>query len=151
MTVKAAPLEELVAEMVFACVDDAALRATIETKGEADDGVLSAIQRDETALEALAQDFYVDQILSREEFLAARKALTERLEANRLRLARRTSAGAVGRFLGQAELLRQAWSNGSLDWRRSILGSLVERIEIAAGRSGRLPFDPQRVRPVWKY
>jgi site-specific DNA recombinase len=150
-TILAEPLEDLVAEMVFAVVDDAALRSSIETKGEADDGLVTALRRDEESLESLAKDFYADRLLSREEFMAARTALTERLEANRMKLAKRTSSGAVGRFLGQGGLLREAWQTASLDWRRSIVGALLQHVEIGPGKAGRLPFDPSRVLPVWKY
>jgi hypothetical protein len=52
MTVKAEPVEGQVAEMLFHVIDDAALRATIEAKGETEDGLLDAIRRDEAALAA---------------------------------------------------------------------------------------------------
>ena len=150
-TTRAEPLEDLVAELIIAAVDDAGLRSTIETKGEKDDGLVDVVRADEEALEALAKDFYAERLLSREEFMAARGALNQRLEVNRLKLAKRTSSGAVGRFLGHGELLRASWTQASLEWRRSIVGALLERVEISAGRAGRLPFDPVRVRPVWKY
>lgn len=151
MTVLAEPLEELVAEIVFAAVDDASLRSQIEARSGDDDGLLPAIRKDEEALEVLAKDYYADSLVSREEFMAARSVLNERLEVNRAKLAKRTSSGAVGHFLGHGELLREAWAKGSFDWRRSIVGALLVHVEIAPGKPGRLPFDPQRVRPVWKY
>ena len=120
-------------------------RAFAERKG------WEVVRADEEALEALAKDFYAERLLSREEFMAARGALNQRLEMNRLKLAKRTSSGAVGRFLGHGELLRASWMQASLEWRRSIVGALLEQVEISPGRAGRLPFDPVRARPVWKY
>ncbi len=150
LTTRAEPVEELVAEMVFAAVDGPALKASFDGRGTSDDGLFEALGRDEQALEALAKDFYVEQLLSREEFLAARTALNERLESNRMKLAKRSSRGAIGPFIGNAGLLRQTWETASLEWRRSIIGALLERIEIAPGRPGRSAFDPNRVKPVWR-
>lgn len=43
-------------------------------------------------------------------------------------------------------------AEASLDWRRAIIGALLERVEIApATEKGRKPFDANRVRPVWRY
>ena len=150
-TTRAEPLEELVTEMVFAAVDDASLRASLEAKGEGDDGLVTALRADEESLESLARDFYADHLLTREEFFAARAALTGRLEANRMKLAKRSSNGAVGRFMGQGALLREAWATATLEWKRAIVGALLERVEVLPGRAGRLPFDPERVRPVWRF
>jgi DNA invertase Pin-like site-specific DNA recombinase len=147
---KAEPVEELVTEMVFATVDGPELKASFESRGESEDGLFEALGRDEQSLEALAKDFYADHLLSREEFLAARTALNERLEANRMKLAKRSSRGALGPFVGNAGLLRETWKTASLEWRRSIIGALLERVEISPGRPGRLPFDAGRVEPIWR-
>jgi len=150
-TIKAEPLEELVAEMLFLAVDDASLRARLESHTDQDDGLIDVIRGDEEGLESLAKDFYLDRLLTRDEFVAARSALTERLERNRAELAKRTGSGAVGRFMGHGEMLRTAWADSNLEWRRSIVAAVFERVEILPGRAGRLPFDPRRVRAIWKY
>ena len=152
VTTLADPLDELVAEMVFAAVDEDALAQALRARGEADDGLLATVQRDEATLEALANDFYVDQLVSREEFFSARSALTARLDANRAKLARRDHREVLGQFVGESKSLRAAWAAGALDWRRAIVGASLERVEIApATEKGRKPFDPKRVRPVWRY
>lgn len=61
-TTRAEPLEDLVAELIIAAVDDAGLRSTIETKGEKDDGLVDLVRADEEALEALAKDFYAERL-----------------------------------------------------------------------------------------
>jgi len=80
-----------------------------------------------------------------------RAALTARLEANREKLARRDRRGVLGQFVGSGKTLRAAWAEGSLDWRRSVVAALLESIVIQPGKPGRRPFDPGRVRPVWRY
>jgi len=151
MSVKAEPVEELVKELLAVAVDDSALRAALEARGEQDDGLVESVRTDEGRLEALSRDFYADALISREEFLAARRELMARLEAGRTRLARRNGSNVLGGFLGDGEALRRAWDAGSLEWRRAVIGALLDHVEILPGRAGRLPFDPNRVRPIWRY
>ena len=46
VTTLADPLDEVVAEMVFAGVDDAALASALQERGVTDDGLLASVQRD---------------------------------------------------------------------------------------------------------
>ena len=151
MSVRAEPVEDMVREMLIVAVDDAALAAALHARGDQDDGLVEAVRRDESAMETLSRDFYVEQILTREEFLAARDGLVSRLEANRTRLSRRDGSGAVGTFLGHGETLRQAWEAGSNDWRRSVVGALLDHVVILPGHPGRIASNPDRVKPVWRY
>ena len=68
-----------------------------------------------------------------------------------MRLARRDGRGVLAGFVGDGGNLRRAWEGGSLDWRRAVMGALLDRVEIMPGEAGRLPFDPERVRPIWRY
>jgi site-specific DNA recombinase len=152
LTVKAEPVEQLVAEMVFAAVDDKALATALSARGEQDDGLGETIRRDEARLETLSRDFYAEELLTREEFMAARTELMKRLEANRAMLARRDRRGVVGAFVGASGSLRAAWAAGSLEWRRSMVGAVLERVEIMpTAVKGRQPFDVGRVKPVWRF
>ena len=148
----ALPVEDLVLEMLIVALDDGALADALSARGEQDDGILAAVRQDEQALEALANDFYVEQLVTREEFFAARAGLTKRLEANRQQLARREARGAIGAFVGAGVTLRDAWAKGTLDWRRAVVASLLDRVLIMpTKRKGRVPFDVERVKPVWRY
>jgi hypothetical protein len=120
--------------------------------GEQDDGLGDIIRRHEAKLETLSRDFDAGKLLPREEFMAARTELMKRLEANRAILARRDRRGVVGAFVGASGSLRAAWATGSLEWRRSVVGALLERVEIAPTTvKGRQPFDVGRVKPVWRF
>lgn len=150
---KSEPLEAAVKEMIMVAVDGAALAEALRARGDVDDGVAEAVRRDEARLETLSRDFYADEILTREEFMAARGELVKRLEANRTLLARRDRRGVLGAFVGDSGGLRRAWEGegSSLDWRRAVVGALLDRVEILPGQAGRLPFDPGRVKPTWRY
>ena len=86
------------------------------------------------------------ELVTREEFFAARGELVKRLEA---KLAKRDRRGALGAFVGDSGQLRRAWEAGSLEWRRSIVGALLDHVVISSTPvKGRQPFDVSRVRPV---
>ena len=151
LTTATIAVEQLVFEMLVAALDDGALAVAMKNRGEVDDGVSESVRRDEASLEELTQDYYVEHRISRDEFFAARSALEKRLEGNRTKLARRDGRGVLAGFVGEGGNLRRAWENGSLDWRRAVVGALLDRVEIMPGKAGRLPLDPERVRPVWRY
>ena len=148
----AEPLEAAVAEMVFAAVDGTALAAALQSKSSDNSDVLALVRGDEAALEELNEDYYVKRLLARDEFMSARATLTRRLEANRAKLSRRDTGHVLGGFLGRSDALREAWAAGSLDWRRSVIGALLDRVVVKpAEQKGRKPFDPGRIVPVWRY
>ena len=150
MSIKAEPVEELVFEMLVVALDDDALAEAMRSRGEQDDGVNEAVRRDAASLKELMNDYYVERRISRDEFFVARSGLEKRLEANRMRLARRDGRGVLAGFVGDGGNLRRAWEGGSLDWRRAVMGALLDRVVIAPGKAGRLPLDPERVRPIWR-
>jgi site-specific DNA recombinase len=117
MSVRAEPLEDTVREMLIAAVDHESVKTALDARNEPqDDGLLKAIRRDEESLETLSKDFYADQLISREEFLAARAELNRRLEGNRTRMASQTRASAVGKFAGESALLAASWDSSSLEY-----------------------------------
>lgn len=151
MSVRAEPLETLVKELLMAAIDNKALCQALQSQESHDEGLVEAIRHDEIFLEGLSKDFYVEQLLSREEFLAAREGLNARLEANRAKLIQRSQSRVLGELLGRPSLLGEAWEVRALEWRRSVASALLERVVILPGKPGRLPFDPERVKPVWRY
>ena len=151
MSVRADDVEDLVRQMLIAAVDDGGLRKAILSQDAHDDGLLDAVRQDELSLEVLSKDFYVEQLLSRDEFLAARGDLNSRLETNRTRLAERSRSRVLGELVTGQTALQDAWELKSVEWRRSVVGALLEKVMILPGQPGRRPFDPARVQPVWRY
>jgi site-specific DNA recombinase len=149
-SIVADPLEALVFEMIVAAVDDGSLRRALEARTEPSDGLLEAVQRDEEALNALTNDFYVERLLSREEFLTARAALNARLDLNRQKLARQSGRGLVMTAAAGGESLRGTWETASLEWRRALLGAVVDTITITKPTVKR-GFDPLRAVVAWRF
>ena len=96
---------------------------------------------DQASLEQLARDHYSERLISRAEFLAARKPLQERI-------------AAAERAIDQAALPRhkvhtdpeQAWRSMDIEDRRTWITACIENLTIRpAARPGSNRFDPSRI------
>lgn len=149
--VMAEPLEALIAEMVLTAIDSPALTDEL-ARLDAGDGAgsdLDTLRADEQALEQLARDHYVEHLIGRGEYLAARDELHARVEAARANLAKPAGSPML-RGLGDAARVRAAWESGDLDWRRQLIGTLVDRVTVGPGIRGAVQFDPARVEVAWR-
>lgn len=147
----AQPLEDHVRDAIFAAVEDPALLAAMVQNEGSDEGPLmaAAIREDEARLEALARDYYADQLLSRAEFLSARDALVARLEAARKALSGLAMPTASVEDI--AALSVSEWATRPVSWRRGWVERLIERIVIQPAVIGRKAFDPTKVGIVWRW
>ena len=147
-----AALDELVTDMALTAIDSPALSAEVRRQGrdadEADE--VATLRADEGALEELARDHYVDRVIGRAEYLAARDALEQRIEAARSRLSRDTSRTLLDEVTGTGADVRRAWEVGDVEWRRRLLGTVVDRVSIGPGTPGATRFDPARVEVAWR-
>lgn len=106
---------------------------------------------DEAALEQLAADHYVDRILSRAEFLAARERLQERIDATRRKLAGNGRARALAAIpSSDPDELLDWWDAAPLHEQRAVLSAMIERVRImpAAKRGAR--WSPDRINVDWR-
>jgi len=151
MAVLAEPVERLLYEMVAQVLDHEALGAALSIRSAEDDGLAQKIAADDAALATLNNDFYVERMLSREEYVTARATLTGRIDANRAAAAKRDGRSVIGKFIGGGGQFQAAWEAGSLDWRRAVIGALIDHIVIESAVKGRNFFEPGRVKPVWRF
>jgi site-specific DNA recombinase len=150
----AEPVDELVRDRVLDYLDTPALAAALEAHERKSAGTidLDALRRDESALEELARDYYADHIIGKAEYLAARDTLQRRIEAAQRKLSRSNGSGTLHGLAGTGVALREVWEHEPLDWRRTIIGAVLESITIGPARRGYNRFDPTRVgEPVWRY
>jgi site-specific DNA recombinase len=141
-------VDALVTEALLEALDTEALDLSA-----GDDQVMGPLVdqllHDEAQLEQLARDHYADRLITREEFLAARQAITVRLEGIRRRLAQeRRREVMVGLTPGQT--LREAWEAAELGWRRTLLRLHVERVQVMPRHAPTNRFDPERVQIQWR-
>lgn len=143
------PVEDTVFEALCVRLDGANLADYMETPADDSAAVFAAIREDEARLESLAVDHYRDNLLSRAEFLAARDALTARLDANREKFAKRGKGNVLTDVLAGAAL-RDRWPLESLDWRRAVIAALVDYVTILPAVKGKNAFDPALVDIRWR-
>lgn len=147
------PLEELVAESIFVAMDH---RQVDRLVSQQDGGVskerrlLEEIRVNEARLDELATDYYAEKLLSRSEFIAARSAVESKIEAARQKLARIDSGRVFADFPRSESLLRTAWDERGLDWRRAVVDAVLERVILHPAVKGRNFFDPKRVELIFK-
>jgi site-specific DNA recombinase len=151
MAIMAEPTEDLVRDLVVVALDEEGLSAALAPKRDDDAGLGAAIAADEDAVTTLNDDFYVHRILSRSEYLTAHATLTGRLEAKRIAAAKSVGGGLIARYVGAGDQLRAAWAAGSLEWKRAVVGAVIDHLVVGPGVKGRHSFDPSRVTPVWRY
>lgn len=112
------------------------------------DELVAAIAADEATLEQLAADHYVEQVISRAQFLAASQRLDDRITALRRRIAATQRSEIVRSHAGPMSL--EEWEALPFDRRRTVLEELVETIKITSAVPGRNRFDPDRAHVTWR-
>jgi site-specific DNA recombinase len=154
----AEPLDKFVSEAVLYRLDTEGVARLLAESTSTDVRPLLARYQ---ALQARGReliDDYARGILDRSEFMRAKAINDEAIEAVQEQLAEAQPTQVLR--LPAGETIRQAWEKGSLTWRRTLIGLLVERVIVKPGQSGqkrwRLPgtgewvFDPDLIKIVWR-
>jgi site-specific DNA recombinase len=144
-------IEDLLIEAIFVRADSPKLVKALsdrQAKAGVDDQV-AELEDLEGRLEQLATDHYVDQLIDRRSFLAARKPIMAKLDAVRAQLARRQRGDALAGLVGEGALPR-AWPAMSFDRRRAVVEAFVEVVVIAPTDRADNRFNPTRVEVEWR-
>jgi site-specific DNA recombinase len=150
---KAEPVEDLITHHVLTLIENTpavAIGLNPRTQSEAQIAELgSMIERYRGKLEELSDDYYVDEAITKEQFLATTRSLEKKIEAcDRER--RQLLGGVTLVSIGDTPV-REAWETRGLSWRRQLLSALIERIIIhPAPRPGRTKFDPSKIEIIWR-
>ena len=149
----AEPVEAEVTSRVLAALDSKAFTRALQ-RAQGDDHrereLLDRLRVDQAALDQLAVDHYAERALGRSEYLAARSTLEGRVEAARRELARTTGRHTLDRLPSGGQAVAEAWAAADLDWRRAVLGAVVERVVLQPARRGVNRFDPKKVEVLWR-
>jgi len=149
----AEPLEEFITEAVLYRLDTPELAEQLQRHDEpsaASSDLIAAVKSDEDQLDELTLVWARKQI-SLAEWLVARKEIEARLAHQRSQLRRTDRNRALRAVVGQGDALRLRWQGLNLDSRRAVVGALLDRVVVSRSRApGRVIFDPDRLKPVWK-
>lgn len=154
LSVHADHLDAEVRDQVIAALASGRLKSVLEAQPSdlRHRDRVAALEADEAALVVLAQDHYVDRLIGKAEFLAAREQLDRRIVTTRAELA---GGGGEAPFLRAlptfgAELCAW-WETAPGDLRRALVKALIERVDIAPIDSSKpRRFDPERANVTWR-
>jgi DNA invertase Pin-like site-specific DNA recombinase len=139
-SVSEARAEDIVVDGVLGLVDAGVLPVPSGDTG----ALVAQLDADEEALVDLTRARYVERNLTDPEYRVARDALVARIAHNRQSL----QVEAVPQIAGKA---REAWASSDLPWRRSLLGAVLERVNVSrADKPGRGSDIPARLEPVFR-
>lgn len=131
-------LERYIVAQVFTRLDSPELRSAMATAAddidETERDLRRAIDDDEGRLVRLTNEYDDDEI-TKVEYGRRRRRLDDRINANRAALAKATRARVHTRLPSGTEL-RQVWDDKDNVWRRTMLASIIERIEVSRHPAG---------------
>jgi site-specific DNA recombinase len=147
----AEPLEAYVRDLVLEALDGPSFHKLLRAASGEDEKqkeLLTELEGLRHRREQLATD-YADDTISREAFISASKEIDSRLKAINAQL--RSSAETRTLASLPDTGLWKAWDQSGLDWRRALIGAVVERVEIGPATNGpRNVFRSDRVKVVWR-
>jgi len=149
----ALPVEEVVTQALFLALDSVDLTNYMKISGtvSAVDGLLDLIREDEQVLEQLSRDHYLDRVIGRAEFFAARDAIQTRLEATRSQLAQRSGKEILPQVVGARREVQRRWEGATFEWKRAVLTAIIDHINIMPVGKGGHVFRPESIELVWKF
>jgi len=148
------PLDDWIKECVIARLDTPEL-SNLLTQGEDAGELRELLASRETLklrLDGLVDD-YATGLLNRSQFTRAKNTAESELQALQSRidgLSRQQTLGSIP----AGQTVREAWQNGSNEWRRSLIELLVKRIVVNAGYARKprykgFVFDPDAIVVEW--
>lgn len=153
LRVRAEPLELYVTEGVFDYLDEfvnlaSAVRDQAGDTREAD--LWSALANYQTRLTRVHDAFYVHDRLPEGEFNRLSGELELNIQRAKDQLAKIRQDTRLRDLPTSSARARELWSARGFAWKRMLLGTLVERVEVGPGVRGRNRFDPDRVSIKWR-
>ncbi|MCC6236083.1 MAG: recombinase family protein [Dehalococcoidia bacterium] len=144
-------LDAFVRDAILAVLDGVDVSRFESNQGEDHSGELvQQIRDDEHALEDLASDYYVRREITRAMFYATRDTLQARIEANRALLARASRSPLAG-MVDVGREVGARWERETVEWRRAVVTTVIDRIAVLPAKSGTATFDPSSVAITWKF
>jgi hypothetical protein len=151
LSVRAEPLELWVVDAVLYRLDSAEMVEALAGSSEDPDAERLRLELEEAQaqLAELAADWGA-RAITRQEWLAARRPIEERLQSAQKRLARLSRTSAVSEYLGNADALRERWDGLQLSGQHAVVAAVLDHLVVRPARRGFNGFDASRFDPVWR-
>jgi hypothetical protein len=151
----AEPLELFVSRAVLHRFDSPDVALALAPREHEDEikRLVERYDRQRQKLDDLVDDYAAD-LLTRDQFARAKSTAEAVLEQTRAELGRLQHRQAIAQ-LGPNQTVGEAWASADLQWRRSVVELVVDRVVVLPGHPGfhqwrGYRFDPQYVKIVWK-
>jgi site-specific DNA recombinase len=152
ITITAEPVEHAITEAVLFRLDSPELAASLHGRG--DDPAAAEWQAEADRAQAQLNELasaYAEQLIGLQEWLTARGAIEQRLQAARRKLATLNRLTALDGYLGNASELRQEWPEMPLSRQAAIIAATLDHAVIGpATTPGRRTLDLARITFVWR-
>ena len=156
------PIIELVRQAVLYRLETPEL-ATALHKQQSSAATLSELSKQQREVERtineISDDYYVHNLLSREQFERSKGQADSRLERINQLIAREYTDG-TNTAIDLSGDLQKAWEEGTLEWRRNLLALLIDKIYVAPRPKvegyvypkfmDKYRFDPELITIVWR-
>lgn len=147
--INAPRLDELITETILEVLDTPKMRKAIERRRKITTRTSPVEEVDDlTARKAELAAMFARRELSGPEWKAARAALDQQLAEAKARVVEHTAATYTA--VPDTDELRTTWPDLTLERRRAIIDTLIDRITIAPVEQRASAFDPSRVEIGWK-
>ena len=146
------PLEEHVRDRIAhrlagPALAEALARVAAESQDQARD--FERLRVLEGRQEQLARAFAEGRIGERE-WLAGRDQIQGEIDSLRDRIAATATSLAVADLPSTSDAIRALWDGESVEWRRRLVGLLIDEVTVGPAVRGRNFFDPGRVTIRWR-
>jgi site-specific DNA recombinase len=150
VTISARPFEEMVTRDVIELITGPKFKKAIKAAA-GDDTARRKAALELTAAEERKTEMagdYADGTISRREWMTARDRLDERIDAATRALAADT--GPLAGLPTTKKALTELWDAAPVDWRRAVIDTVIDRIEVSRAARVGARFDEGRVTVRWK-
>jgi len=150
LTVVADPLERLIADTVIYRLDTTALADALAGKAAADDQIAAVAERlseDKAQLDELTAA-YATRAITMREWMAARRAIEDRINDAERRMARATRTDALRGLVGNGDALRAQWAGLNLGRQHAIVAAILDHASLPPASPE--PAAGTGTGPVWR-
>jgi DNA invertase Pin-like site-specific DNA recombinase len=148
------PLEELVVESTFVRLNSpGTLRALQRDTGKQDQRrtkLTKELQGYEKRLKRLQDEYSVEGIWKKSDFMRQRNALEDRIDRLQRSIGRDTEARFITRVPSGERALRKWWDDANIEQRRALIAAVADRVIIKPADRTRHEFQPERVDVIWR-
>jgi site-specific DNA recombinase len=151
IAINADHVEDATVEATLFRLDSPKLLASLQ--GRTDDPAAAEWQAEAERAQAQLDELataYADQLIGLQEWLTARGAIEQRLQAARKKLATLNRVTALDGYLGNATELRAEWPSLPLSRQAAIVAAVLDHAVIGPATPGRNTIDPSRISFVWR-